>query len=140
MAKEKAKKIKERRTTIRINPFFYTVEVYVSDDIRESARKVGIETNVNWEALHAGAENRLLSMIFLPEDAEPGTIAHECFHCVWHIMRQIGAEFENEVMAYTLTYLVTQVMDFAYRTKRTKASKITPRVNRRSGSMTFLSK
>jgi hypothetical protein len=56
------------------------------------------------------------SWIILPEDASISTIVHECWHCVHRIMKKIGAELENEVVAYTLGWLTEVATDFLYST------------------------
>lgn len=49
-----------------------------------------------------------MSFIFLPKDAKAGTIAHECWHAIHHMMNTFGVEVESETIAYHLGYLVEQ--------------------------------
>lgn len=57
------------------------------------------------------------SWIILPEDASISTVVHECWHCVYRIMKKIGAEIENEVVAYTLGWLTEEATEFLYSTE-----------------------
>jgi hypothetical protein len=115
-------KLKERTKTIIINPFDFAVKVIVSNDVHASAHKRGIQTSEPWHAMHAGVVNRLMSLIFLPLKAGPDVVAHEVFHCAWHIMKSVGAEFENEVMAYTMSYLVAEILAFVQGKKSPRAA------------------
>lgn len=139
--KAKEKKLKERSTELIVEPFGYTVTVIVSDDIHESARRriPDMEPNANWGAMTATVNSELHSLIFLPDNVASGTIAHESFHVLWHLMRHIGAEFENEVMAYTLGYIVEEVTLFVKGKKRKPRPKTKPMPSR-SGSMNILSR
>lgn len=119
-----ANKLKERSRTLIIDLFAnYTVTIVTSDNIHQSAEKRGIIATASWEAMHCGASSGLFSYIFLPDKARADIIAHESFHCVWHIMKMIGAEHENEVMAYTLSYLVGEITAFIQNEKRPRRPK-----------------
>jgi hypothetical protein len=128
----KPKQLKERSLNLTVQPFGYRVKVIVSNNVHLSAHKriPGIQIDDSWAACHCGITNQLVSFIFLPSNVTAGTIAHEVFHCTWHIMRQIGADHENEVMAYTLSYLVDEIAHFV-RGKKTKNRK---RKKQRSGN------
>jgi len=106
-----AKQTKERARTFVIPLFDYSVTVVVTNDIQASVDKhlPGVEVDGMTHACHCGVTNNMQSFIFLPTTASAGTIAHESFHCVWQLVQQIGAEPDNEVIAYTLSYLVNRI-------------------------------
>lgn len=118
MTKHKTIAPKERTRRLTLEMFGnYTIEVVVSTDIQKSVMKRGIGVHQHFEAMHCGADN-LFSFIFLPEKARAGIVAHEVFHCVWHVFRSIGADLENEIVAYMLSYLVDEIMALIANTKR----------------------
>jgi len=58
-------------------------------------------------AMHIVLDAQGNSMILLPFDAEPGEIAHECTHCMMHIIEEIGAGYgEEEFVCYLQGHLV----------------------------------
>lgn len=121
--------LKERIKRLDIDPFNYTAYIVITNSVQQSAAKRGAPVGEVVGAFHMTPDNgALTSQIVLPVDADPSVVAHEAFHCVWHIMQSIGAQMENEVMAYTLTYLITEIlrfmkMEFRTATKPKKKSK-----------------
>lgn len=113
MAKPKQKRKPSTKTEvvrrIVVSPFNYTLEVVVSKSVQESAHKRSIPITRNFAAAHCGAADQPFSYMFLPLDVPMSVMAHEVFHCVWHIMEIIGADHENEVMAYTLSFLIDEI-------------------------------
>jgi hypothetical protein len=61
--------------------------------------------------------------IILPFRPDMGMIAHECWHCVRRLLRYIGAELDNEVVAYHLGYAVNVVYEFVMENKPGPKSK-----------------
>jgi hypothetical protein len=47
--------------------------------------------------------------IFILPNADPGTIAHEAWHAIRHMMLKVGVELDNEAVAYHLGYLVNRI-------------------------------
>lgn len=105
-----------------VEPFNYQVNIVLTDDVIESRvkRNRALGTTATREdltgtiALHSASKTAGVSYIFLPFKADIGYITHECSHCVWRIMEFIGAEHENEVMAYMLAYLVRKAVSFSH--------------------------
>lgn len=120
----KGQRAKRQKTKIiNLEPFNYEVIIVLTDDVQESAGQIAHahgHDDDEWEtdAMHVHPHGRALSYLFLPFDATASMIAHEAFHCVWRVMKFIGAEFENEVMAYTLGFLVGEVCEFASAAKK----------------------
>jgi len=50
--------------------------------------------------------------LIFKENAEPGTIAHECSHAIKAMFIYIGAKQEDELFAHHLDYLVGKVHKF----------------------------
>lgn len=105
------------------NPIFhYDVIVVIADDFEEAAKKLKlaimpVETFTQNEALHFAVTNEPKSFLFFHPKADHGTIAHEVWHAVRRLHEYIGAEFENEVVAYLLGYYVRHVEDIVRRKK-----------------------
>lgn len=114
--------VKEKLHKLDIAPFNYEVNIVLTENIADSRIKrnrtlgsVSKDDLTGTVALHCAVHDKPISYIFLPFESDIGYVAHECFHCVWRIMKFIGAEHENEVMAYTLGYLVRQATRFILR-------------------------
>ena len=54
-------------------------------------------------------------LIFDIKYVDPGTIAHECSHAVWHMLKTVGVVPDDEVHAYHTGYLVNKVHKFMKR-------------------------
>lgn len=126
--KPKLPKLKEKVLLIDFPQYAYTVKVVVTNNVYTSGVKHlpgQPPPNELWFAFHTGVPGRSLSLIVLPLEAGVSTISHEAFHCVWEIMQHIGADHENEVMAYTLGYLVREIAAFMWpeRVMKKKPSK-----------------
>ncbi len=49
------------------------------------------------------------SYIFLKPDASAGNISHEVYHAICNMFHYIGAEHEDEILAYHIGYLVDEI-------------------------------
>lgn len=122
------KKFRERTKQLDINPFNYTVIIVLTNDIQKSGAKRGVKLNPHVGAYHsAAADGALASQIVLPFNTDWAIVAHEAFHCVWNIMHCIGAQLEDEVMAYTLSYLLAEIGGFM-KTRQKRRKKKVPRL------------
>ena len=88
----------------------YLVHIEVSSDIRKSMQnyeqtKVIQMDDGSTDAVAVHVDDSM-SFIFLPRNARAGTIAHECWHVVRHMMEVFGVEIDSETVAYHLGYLV----------------------------------
>lgn len=114
---------KERVALIKLPTYYYRVHVVVTTDVI-------LSRNRRWKtigskdfggsagAMHVSNSDMGTSWIFLKDPSGPGTIAHECWHCIYQIMRYIGADIENEVVAYNLGYLVDKASACMHSQKR----------------------
>ena len=59
--------------------------------------------------LYSFNQDKGVGTIFLVYNTDAGTIAHECWHCVKRMFEYVGAHLDNELVAYTLGYLVNEV-------------------------------
>lgn len=112
-----AKKFIEKIVKYDIVPFNYDLIVVVSDSIQQSRTNRNdilgyYEPDDHHGAMHCYVGHQ--SYIFLNYGADIGTIAHETFHFIWRLMQWIGAEHNNEVMAYHLGYYVREIAKFIY--------------------------
>ena len=94
----------------------YRVHVIVTDDLQKSrdARFDNAQSTEGLDACCCSVLNGHASCIFLQKEASSGTIAHEAWHAVYKMFRQIGAELEEEMVAYHLGYLVDEIMAFVW--------------------------
>lgn len=102
----------------KLDVYGYIVRVVLSNDVEEARiqwsgtcgnnyERDGITRGICWNA-----DNIALSVVFLPFESDIGYVVHELFHVVWRVMSYIGAQHENEIMAYTLGYLTREVCRF----------------------------
>lgn len=113
----------DRRQTIKLPHFNYTVEVSYTEDFKRYALKRGWkkfyeqikDDERSVTGYHGKNPEYCQSWIMFGPDPSIKTIAHEVFHTVWNIMKHIGAEFENEVMAYHMGYLVQEITENLYK-------------------------
>jgi hypothetical protein len=103
-----------RRTVVF--PVFsrYGVHVVFTDDIARSKKhRYGNDRDCdNAEAMHIPNVGGTSYLLF-KYDAGPRIIAHECWHAVRGLLLWVGAELDNEVVAYHLGYLVGEVHKFS---------------------------
>lgn len=102
---------KEIKKTIKIDVFPYEVVIVVSNDVKQSRtnrNKIFGETRLEQAAAIHSTIQSGFSFIFLKHDAPPWVISHEACHAAWEIMDFIGAEHNNEVMAYLNSFVVEQ--------------------------------
>lgn len=107
---------------IELPAFRYHITVIVSESVAKSriARNNvlgvyggGEDTDNNPAGMHSGVKGKNRSFLFFRFNPTVGELSHECFHCIWRMMNWIGAELENEVVAYHLTYLTDEIWKFA---------------------------
>lgn len=101
----------EARKFHTIEPFGYRVEIVYTTDIHGSGSKRGADIPERAYACHMDYESPR-STLLLPLDCDAGTVAHECYHCIYRVMERIGADHENEIMAYHIGDLVQVVHNF----------------------------
>ena len=93
-------------------PFGYNVHITLTDDLHKAANRLSKKYDCHnpTTAYTAGFSVRVgrepTSILTLPVEQCGPVIAHESFHIVWHLMDWIGAEHEEEVMAYCLDTVV----------------------------------
>lgn len=95
-----------------IDIYRHRLHVIVSTDPLASLKKhiKDYQREKPIRAMHIVLDVQGNSMILLPFDVTPGELAHECNHCVMHIIEEIGAGYkEEEYVCYLLSHLV----DFA---------------------------
>lgn len=120
------KKLKECKRKFKIDAVPYEFTVIVSNDVTTSRNKLdkifGHTSTQHFAAMHSSS-GQGFSYIILPEKFELKYIVHEAFHCVWEICEFIGANHNNEFMAYLLSYIVDKIGDVYYRYDNKKFKK-----------------
>lgn len=105
----------ERKKMVAIPAFDYKIHIIFTDDVIASRKKIGRLIGDTFsgaaEAYHVYTDAPESWLIF-PHEVTPGTISHEAYHCIRRVMEWIGADSENEVMAYHLEWLVNEVWWF----------------------------
>lgn len=125
----------DRSKYITFDVFAYRLLVVLTNSIAGSVNKhrnkfpkdCNISTT-NAAAIHVYHPDIPLSMIVLPFDPDIDLLTHESFHCVWRVMSWIGAEHENEVMAYLAGYIASEIAKFSVQTGVPKTPKIPKRI------------
>lgn len=103
--------------TFRFNipVFLYSIKVIFSNNVLETRTrlndKLGKWPGSDFMAMHSDTGGGY-SYIILPLTASGSLISHEAFHCVTAIMGFISADLEEEVVAYTLSYIVEKIERF----------------------------
>jgi len=111
-----------RTTRIRFPVFAdYSVRVVVSKDIESAlllykeTREFNLGGTTEAMAIHVD-DGR--SFLFLEPGASPGTIAHETWHVVQHMLEYFQVDIEAEIVAYHLGYLVDKIYPFVHKSSR----------------------
>jgi hypothetical protein len=95
-----------------------SIFVYFCENIRESMDKIcdkhgfaesSHKIKESMYACHLFNSDKKDSIIFLPIDTGLGTAVHESYHAVCRLFKYIDAEHEEEIFAYHLDYLVSEI-------------------------------
>jgi hypothetical protein len=92
----------------------YHVRLVFSNDLAKSAKgRLGhMPADHAADAFVYHPTDGAQSYMFLPMHAGEGTIAHEAWHVVHKIFGYVGAEMDNENVAYHLGWLIKEIYDF----------------------------
>jgi len=118
--KSKITTFTDREKVFAIDPFGYRLHVVVSENTRQSFElrrdvlKTHLNPKSNMVALTFTMSGSMDIWVFYPEQANVGTTAHEIVHVVSFLMREIGAEFEEEIWAYYIDGLTQSVSEFIH--------------------------
>lgn len=114
--------VNEFRRTIELPAWEYTIHVVLTSDVSQSMKRIedahagsspvqDFSVLGNPEAMHLSfAGDNDNSWIIFSRNPSAGTIAHESWHAVRRLMRVVGAELENETVAYHLGYIVNRIV------------------------------
>jgi hypothetical protein len=125
-------KVKIYRTKIPLPIYGYTVHLIYTDNLEEAFKQemVKDKLTITWfpgdgsEGFHIHPKDRNFAYIFLKMGASLDEMVHEAYHGVCGLMKWIGAEDEEEIMAYHLGYLVSLMnTDFQDAKKKYEKSK-----------------
>jgi hypothetical protein len=92
----------------------YRVYVVITKDFRGVAKKIGLidrDDEIKEKARALCCHSSGISYMFFKPDADPGEVVHETWHAIYRAMKHIGAEIENEIIAYHLEYVVSMAID-----------------------------
>lgn len=96
----------------------YKVKIVLTHDLDKALKSFKHTTDVESGgettggiAIHVNEER--LSYIFIPYGSSTGSMAHEAYHAVRHMLDECSIELENEVVAYHLGYLMNEIVDLA---------------------------
>ena len=101
----------------------YFVHVVFTDNIARSRKgRYGTEGAAEGAAaLSSVAANGHGHLFFKPGNSE-GIIAHEAWHAVYRMFEFAGAELDNEMVAYHLSYLVDRIATFRQQIEFTESN------------------
>lgn len=104
-----------RKGRMEIPTFHWSIDMVVTPDVVEYAKSRGWPGGVQEETtdgITLWFSKEQLSVIIIQPDASAGVIAHEAWHAVRRMLLHVGAELENEVVAYHLGYVVNHLTNF----------------------------
>lgn len=64
-------------------------------------------------AMHCSTGKDGASFVIVKYGASAGVIAHECWHAVHAMLKYVGADLDNEIVAYYLDHLVDKAYALA---------------------------
>lgn len=110
----------EFRRRFYFEAFGYNVHVILTDDLQATAARIGKQARISGEPISSRTrgftmqdQGAPIALIVLSTERNNPVVAHESFHAVWHLMQHIGAQHEEEVMAYCLDTIVNWI-DLTY--------------------------
>lgn len=106
----------EKRTTVKFDVFGYTYTIIRTDDVLGVAKKLRGDIPGAAAQFIEVDEKPMHGYLVFGLEPTPGIIAHESFHAVWNMLKGVGAELDDETVAYHLDYLVSAIHKFMNRT------------------------
>lgn len=100
----------------------YTTSIRGARSLPEFVNKLGNDSRPNSSAF-AFCETQpslLRTFIFLPLGQNPfrfcseATVAHECLHAAWVILKTAGIKIDDEILAYVLEYIMNHIVKFSH--------------------------
>jgi hypothetical protein len=117
-------KLTEVTKRFQFKEFEYTVNIVLTEDIQASENKIADRWGFASQklsdgcmGLHIGIGGKGVSYVLLKFRTDFQSVVHESFHVVWRLFRHIGADFEEEVMAYCLDHVVGEIESLYFSTK-----------------------
>jgi hypothetical protein len=108
--------MKALKSIILFPVFDYCVHVEISSNVEKAFLKYD-KTKDMWddddklsEGWTINDPDNSTSFIFLKPNVTEGTIAHESWHAILNMLVRVGADLDNEVVAYHLGYLVDEIV------------------------------
>ena len=96
----------------------YKVKIVLTRNLDKALKSYKHTTDVNSGGettggitVHVDCER--LSYVFIPYGSSTGSMAHEAYHAIRHMLEECSIELENEVVAYHLGYLMNEIVDLA---------------------------
>lgn len=109
-------KIRTHRHTIKF-PIFsdYCIFVVFTDSIKNACKHItDVECREDSAAVTV-INSDGYSTIVLPHSATAEMVAHESSHAVWALMSHVGADLEDEVVAYHIGHVVGLITNWSKR-------------------------
>jgi hypothetical protein len=104
-----------KRTTVRFVVFAYTFTIIRANDVQASARRLGSDLTGCFAAFITREDKPMHGWLVFPPKPSAGMVAHESYHAIRHMLTDVGAELDDETVAYHLHHLVNQVHKFISR-------------------------
>lgn len=115
---EKKEKHTEYKYKFKIPVFLANINIIFTNNVVKSRkkldRKCGEWDNGDFAAMHTH-DRKGDSYIILPTEATGRLIAHEALHCMNYIFKFLNSKGEEELSAYTLSYIVDEIEKFQHR-------------------------
>ena len=115
----------------------YAIRLIFSSDLKKSAmgRLGHMPSDEFADAFVFHVKDHGQSYIFLPLKVSEGVVAHEAWHIIHRVLNFAGVEeFDNEVVAYHLGWLVEQIYKFKNQISEKRNDQRKPRTGRKKRS------
>lgn len=110
-----------RRRRIYIPTFRWTFDIVVTKKVGTYAHEAGgsgEHRDDTTTAMCLFYPDDMKCAVIVPPDASAGTVAHESWHAVRHMLLYVGCTLDSELVAYHLGYLVGHVTKFLKERKK----------------------
>jgi len=107
----------DKRTTVKFAVFGYAFTIIRTDNVERTAKRLGGHVPGAFAQFIERQDNPMRGYLVFSLDPEPGHIAHESFHAVWNMLKGVGAELDDETVAYHLDHLVSHIHKFIKKEK-----------------------
>lgn len=127
--------LREYRYIIDLPIYNFKINVIFTNNLFDTAVKLEETDKLTFKpedlpddctgAFHVKLPNRPYSFIILKNNGSCSEMVHECYHATCNLFKFIGAEYEEELFAYNLDFIVGEICGFNDKViRRERAKKV----------------